>query len=494
MNIGKVGKDKKPKFLLDFQVKELVNIPQSSGYCYIRWNLKDGTGTSDQTIMGADGKAKAVSTAHKGTTNKVAIKRHRAQWNYKLEKPMHLKLIVDKHRKFIPKVLYLEVYFEFPDGKGNGVSNGHSAGSKHNRESSTSSMHRGAEGDKKESVNGENGSTKHHSMKEALDNTFDMRRFSLDSSVQSLKLHPSLTSMANNININSSYSQKASGKILLGTVKINVAEYVREDESPITNRFLLSDSKVNSILNVTLKMRMTRGNYHDFKIPEGFSSGQLSTNFRGELSGLLDSNDMSPSGSPNPSGLFSNNGSGNSGNGTSFMSGGGKSRITNTISASMSPLVDTLYQKTFQLPWDPRPGEFSPRECVDDILHGGSGWARNEKGVNLIDIEALKIQEIEDEYYSNKNVQKKDAVNKSAYHVKDGHTCEKKMQNSMQDFSNMDKREFMEKKREWNHLSPSQREKLRTEKESISKDESPENFIIDGMKDSKSWSIKQPVF
>lgn len=490
MSIGRTGKYKKPKFLLDFQVKELVNVPQSSGYCYIRWNLKDGTGTSENTITGADGKPTNVSTAHKGTTNKVAIKRHRAQWNYKLDKPIHVKLLIDKHRKFVPKVLFLEVYFEFPDGKGNGVSSGHHsrASTPNNNSSSqgngTSEKH-GSPADSGSSTTG-----KHNSMKEALDNTFDMRRFSIDSSVHGLKLHPSLTSMTNNININSTYSQKASGKILLGTVKINIAEYIREDEVPITNRFLLSDSKVNSILNVTLKMRLTRGSYQDFNIPEGFSTGQLSSNFRGELSGILDSKDLSPS--PNASGLFSNGGSGSSGNGTSFMSSAGKSRITNTISASMSPLVDTLYQKTFQLPWDPRPGEFSPRECVDDILHGGSGWARNEKGVNLIDIEALKIEELEEEYYSNKNVKRKEAISKSPYHVKDGNTCEKSIKNTMQEFNDIDKREFMERKREWNHLSPSQREKLRNQQDNP--EQSPEALIIDGMKDSKSWNVKQPVF
>ena len=59
----------------------------------------------------------------------------------------------------------------------------------------------------------------------------------------------------------------------------------------------------------------------------------------------------------------------------------------------MSPLIESLYQKTFKLPWDPRPGEFTPRERVEDILQGGNGWAKNEKGINLIDLQALRLNE-----------------------------------------------------------------------------------------------------
>lgn len=117
MAIGKSGKDKRPKFLLEFQIKELVNVPQSGGVCYVKWNLKDGTGTSDTTVTGASGESVSVSNVHRGITNKVSVKRHRAQWNYKLEKPMHVKLHLDKYRKFVPKLLYLEVYFEFTDNK-----------------------------------------------------------------------------------------------------------------------------------------------------------------------------------------------------------------------------------------------------------------------------------------------------------------------------------------------------------------------------------------
>lgn len=490
MAIGKSGKDKRPKFLLEFQIKELVNVPQSGGVCYVKWNLKDGTGTSDTTVTGASGESVSVSNVHRGITNKVSVKRHRAQWNYKLEKPMHVKLHLDKYRKFVPKLLYLEVYFEFTD----------------NKPGAMSSVKRDDNGRRSRSGSGNTDSGRDSpiaGVKNAIDNqannvanAFDLKRFSLDTNIHTLRMHPSFSSVTNGANCNSNYTQRTSGKVLLGTVKINITEYIKEDESPISNRFLLNDSKVNSILNMTLKMKLTRGSYQDFIVPNAFTSGQLSTSFRGELTGILDggSERGSPTSSPIPSTLFSNSGTGTSGVGTRMSSSTQRTRFTNTISAAMSPLVDTLYQKTFQLPWDPRPGEFTPRECVDDILNGGSGWARNEKGVNLIDIEALKINEMEEEYYAKRNVSRPESSTKTAYHSKDGRTCEKMSEKDLKGFNNMDTREFMEKKREWSKLSQAQRERLRNDDTEDEKGGSPENYIIEGMKEARSWTIKQPVF
>ncbi|ODQ79487.1 hypothetical protein BABINDRAFT_176389 [Babjeviella inositovora NRRL Y-12698] len=51
----------------------------------------------------------------------------------------------------------------------------------------------------------------------------------------------------------------------------------------------------------------------------------------------------------------------------------------------IDPIINKFYNKICDISWDQRQGEFSPQECVDDIFNGGTGWAKNEDGVYLID-------------------------------------------------------------------------------------------------------------
>lgn len=430
------NKSKKPKFLLALRINELINIPQSSGYCYVKWSLKDGTGTSS-SIVGSNGESTAVMNQSHGLTPRVLVENHRARWNYEFDKPLPVKLQVDKNRELQAKKLILDIYFEF------------------------------------------------------LNDVNDLPRRSTSSSSENAK-HSTT----------SAYSQRITGKVLLGTVCLNIAEYVREDEQPVTNRFLLKKSKVNSILNVTVQMRLARGTYNDFHVSKSFTSGQLPGAFRSGIGDILDdaSDIASPASSVYQSSIMSpqstRNGNGNgNGNGKVQSTLGGSltssGLANNSISASMSPLVDSLYQKTFQLPWDPRPGEFTPRECVEDILQGGNGWAKNEKGVSLIDLQALQLNELESDYYEN---------HKDGPGGVSANTNGSEPQATFTKYDKMDKREFLEKRQNWSHLSYSQRAQRRNGGEDDEQDpgfaekaNSAEDLAADKMREAKSWSVNNII-
>ena len=130
------------------------------------------------------------------------MQHHRAQWNYSLDKPILVKLHLDKNGRFLKKALVLDVFFEFADA---------------NSTLTPSS-----------STNGKVKKTTHANA-------------------------TALTATGNN-----SYSQKITGKLLLGTVEVDITEYVKEDETPTMNRFLLKHSKVNSIINISCLLYTSR--------------------------------------------------------------------------------------------------------------------------------------------------------------------------------------------------------------------------------------------
>jgi hypothetical protein len=50
-------------------------------------------------------------------------------------------------------------------------------------------------------------------------------------------------------------------RLLLGNIKLNLAEYVDKSEDPecVMRRYLMQDSKINSTLRVGITMRQTEG-------------------------------------------------------------------------------------------------------------------------------------------------------------------------------------------------------------------------------------------
>jgi len=399
------SKSKRPKFLFFLQVNELVNIPQTSGYCYVKWNIRDGTGINKNSTIVGDDKQYKVSNQSKGMTPRVKVTHHRAQWNYKLDRPIQLKLQVERNKDLHRKDLVLDIFFEFISGTSNTNNNNN-----------------------------------------------------------------------NSTNTNNVVPQeKVSNKIQLGRVVINLSEYIREDEMPITNRFLLKNSKVNSIINVTIQMKLIRGAYSDFNmihmgngnstvssrnVSGSVSKSQLQPLTLLETQGTSDFSGTTPSSPRKSSHSYTglspdaqNDISGSGGRPSTMKSGqSSTAKGLSTISTSMNPLVDSLYAKTFHLPWDPRPNELSPRECVDDIVKGGDGWAKNENGINLIDLQALRLHELELAYYASHSVDPTDYYNGNMI-IDPGNSnanaTSTKMDNPSEEYwDSMDRREFMERRQE----------------------------------------------
>lgn len=291
--------NRRPKFLLYININELFNIPQSTGHCFVKWHLKDGTGMSPLYIVNENdcssstpdenGTIAITKTTNysKGTTPKVCVTNRRACWHYAPSSPIRIRLSIDKERKLISKLLIMEVYFEF------------------------------------------------------LENTCECN---------------------DSIHLSNCLINKVTGKLMLGSVTINLVEYINQDQVAITDKFLLQKSKVNSILSLTIKMELLRGSFDDFLIPTKL--GSLPYSVPNIMEDQMDNNSFQIHNNSIENGF-----------------------INKHSIAIINPLIERLYQKTFRLPWDPRPGEFTPKECIEDIMKGGDGWAKNEKGICLFDSE-----------------------------------------------------------------------------------------------------------
>ena len=110
VSFGNKNKVKRPKFLFNLQINELVNIPQSSGYCFVKWSFKEGTGKSGSNIINDTNIQ--ISSQNKGLTHHIPIKHHRVQWNYSFPRPVLIKLQVDKNKNIVPRFITFEVYLE----------------------------------------------------------------------------------------------------------------------------------------------------------------------------------------------------------------------------------------------------------------------------------------------------------------------------------------------------------------------------------------------
>lgn len=208
-------------------------------------------------------------------------------------------------------------------------------------------------------------------------------------------------------------SKDGNKRSVLGKVDINLAEYANYDE-PTTNRYLLQDSKVNCILNVKIGMELIKGDKDEF-IPPKVKSNSI---FKGISTVFNESSSVTAPHSPTTNNSTSSSNTHSNANNTAHTtattaSKAGSSKPTtpqtphshtsnsqmssekyhHSITISSDPVLSKLYERTFEIPWDPRPGEFNAQECVDDIFNGGNGWAKNEDGENLIDLKNLKLKE-----------------------------------------------------------------------------------------------------
>ncbi|KAI4714665.1 hypothetical protein J4E89_000346 [Alternaria sp. Ai002NY15] len=144
-------------------------------------------------------------------------------------------------------------------------------------------------------------------------------------------------------------------RITLGTVKLNLAEYVEQsematiagEEPGVTRRYLMQDSKINSTLKVGIYMKQTEGD-KNFVAP-ALKTAQVFSGIAGIMAGEqaeLEDHGAAPS-------LTS------------------KSREAGEL--------QDMYRRTLAAYWSAQPGELKADECIEDIFAGGDGWGDREK-------------------------------------------------------------------------------------------------------------------
>ncbi|KAH6633561.1 N-terminal C2 in EEIG1 and EHBP1 proteins-domain-containing protein [Boeremia exigua] len=144
-------------------------------------------------------------------------------------------------------------------------------------------------------------------------------------------------------------------RITLGSVKLNLAEYVEQSELTaalgedpgVTRRYLMQDSKINSTLKLGIYMRQTEGDKNfiapALKTAQGFSG--IAGIMAGEQAELEES---------------------------------GAAPSLTSKSRDASELQD-MYRRTLAAYWSAQPGELKADECIEDIFAGGDGWGDRAK-------------------------------------------------------------------------------------------------------------------
>ncbi|PSK34071.1 hypothetical protein B9Z65_8397 [Elsinoe australis] len=146
-------------------------------------------------------------------------------------------------------------------------------------------------------------------------------------------------------------SSGRSERITLGTIKLNLAEYVdigqhdQADGGSITRRYLMQESKINSTLKIEISMKHLEGD-------KNYTAPPLRTApVFGGIAGIMASDvaDAPEEGAHMPS-LSS------------------KSRENGEL--------QDMYRRTLAASWAAQPGEPRADECIEDIFAGGDGWGQ----------------------------------------------------------------------------------------------------------------------
>ena len=142
------------------------------------------------------------------------------------------------------------------------------------------------------------------------------------------------------------------GRVILGSVKLNLAEYTQvhelspserdpQDESEdgaIVRRYLLQDSKINSTLKIGVKMKQTEGDTNYIAPP--LKSAMVMSGIAGVLS---------------------------------TEAGEGEDMPTITSKTRELSEVQDLYRRTLAATWACQSGEMAPDKLIEDIFAGGDG-------------------------------------------------------------------------------------------------------------------------
>ena len=171
------------------------------------------------------------------------------------------------------------------------------------------------------------------------------------------------------------YSSGGRGeRIMLGHIKLNLAEYVEVSEGNvatsghdassesrgIVRRYLMQDSKINSTLKLGISMKHIEGTREYYAPP------LRTAPVFGGIAGIMTSEQQSSSthlGPPHTEG-----------DAHSMQDG-----ILPTLSTTNKELgeLQDIYRRTLAASWASQPGELKADEAIEDIFACGDGWGKN---------------------------------------------------------------------------------------------------------------------
>ncbi|KAL8933152.1 MAG: hypothetical protein Q9216_006499 [Gyalolechia sp. 2 TL-2023] len=163
------------------------------------------------------------------------------------------------------------------------------------------------------------------------------------------------------------YSSGARGeRIILGNVRLNLAEYVdagEDGDGNITRRYLMQDSKINSTLKVGRLNNLTRQLSDVLQIGISMRQVEGDRNFAtpplksapvfGGIAGIMTAEQ---------------------GQGDDFSHMPSMSSKTRELGK-----LQDMYRKTLAASWAAQDGELPADECIEDIFAGGDGWGKTRK-------------------------------------------------------------------------------------------------------------------
>lgn len=140
-------------------------------------------------------------------------------------------------------------------------------------------------------------------------------------------------------------------KILLGTLGLNLAQYVDAseqgvEEEGVVRRYLMQDSKINSTIRIGVYLKQIDGD-RAFTAPP-LTIAPVFTGIAGLVAGEVEDTDGT-----NPAGS------------------------TPALNSKMQVAGDELrelYRRTIAANWTCLPGELSADKVIEDIFNGGDGW------------------------------------------------------------------------------------------------------------------------
>ncbi|KAL6932976.1 hypothetical protein ACO0R3_002066 [Hanseniaspora guilliermondii] len=206
----------------------------------------------------------------------------------------------------------------------------------------------------------------------------------------------------------------------LGSVNINLKDYISEEESWQTHNFLLKESKINSVLKFSCHLKLIRGTYNDFDLSDGMSSNQMPATLpklyenkthisekfkekqhldRYRRDSTVSTEDSSSSTSYNGLQRVKTNEYNDKKNIYDIPMRNKRENQNNLQATAFlnSPLLNTMKYKNYETNYLRNPYEYiNPKDCIKDILDGKSGW----------NIDAIFTQPLEQTVNNKENKQK----------------------------------------------------------------------------------------